>query len=346
MKIAIIGGGLFGISCAIKIREKFETSKIDLFEKKSDLLMGASGKNQFRWHRGYHYPRSEKTINECLDSYDEFKKYFKKSEIVSDNFYAISKNNSKTNFSDYLKILKKHSLEFKVVKNECIKNHMIEGLVKVKENLVNIDVVRKLSKRYLKNLDVNVYLNKRVNITPDFKKMYDYIIVCTYENNNKILNLKDKNKYQLVEKIIVKTPKNFKNKSVVILDGDFMCIDPYKNSSYSILGHVSKSIHKTLINNVPKFEKKFSLLINNYHNEKKIFSKFQLIKNDFQKYFYGMENLEFCSSFYVIRCTKKNKEKTDERLSECTINDNIISVFSGKWVSSFSVSEKILNIIK
>ena len=346
MKIAIIGGGLFGISSAIKIKEKFEFSKVDLFEKNSDILMGASGKNQFRWHRGYHYPRSESTIRECLDSYDEFSKYFKKSEIISDNYYAIAKDNSKTNFSNYLDILRRNSLEFKIVKNETIKRQLVEGVVKVRENLINIDILRKLSKKYLKNLNVNVCLNKLINLTPEFRKRYDYIIVCTYENNNRMLNLKNKNKYQLVEKIIVKTPKNFKKKSFVILDGEFMCIDPYKNSSSSILGHVSKSIHKTLISNEPNFEKKFSSLINNYHNEKQNFSKFKIIKNDFKKYFNGMENLEFKSSFYVVRCTKKNKEKTDERLSECSITDNIISVFSGKWVSSFGISEKILNIIR
>jgi len=345
MKIAIIGGGLFGVSSAIKIKENFINSNVDLFEKNSDLLMGASGKNQFRWHRGYHYPRSENTIRECLDNYQEFSKYFKKSEIVSDNYYAIAKNNTKTNFDDYLEVLKKNSLDFKIVNNENIKKHMVEGIVKVKENLVNIDILRKLSKKYLKELNVNICLNNFIELTLEFKKRYDYIIVATYENNNKILKLKTKNKYQLVEKIIVKTPKNFKKKSFVILDGNFMCIDPYKNSNSSILGHVSKSIHKTLINNEPNFDRKFTTLINNYHNEQKNFSKFQFIKNDFKKYFNGMDNLEFKSSFYVVRCTKKNKEKTDERLSECSLIGNIISIFSGKWVSSFSASKKILDII-
>lgn len=346
MKIAIIGGGLFGISSAIKIKEKFEFSKIDLFEKNSELLVGASGKNQFRWHRGYHYPRSEDTIRECLDSYNEFSKYFKKAEIVSDNYYAIAKENSKTNFKDYLKVLQKNRLDFEFVNSENVKKNMIEGMVKVNESLINIDIVRKLSKKYLKELNINIYLNNFVNLTTKFKKKYDYIIVSTYENNNKILNLKSQNKYQLVEKIIVKTPKNFKKKSFVILDGNFMCIDPYKDLNLSVLGHVSNSVHKTIISNKPDFGKKFSELINNYYNEKKSFSKFKYIKKDFKKYFNGIDNLEFKSSFYVVRCTKKNKEKTDERLSECKLTDNIISIFSGKWVSSFNISKKLLDIIK
>ena len=48
---------------------------IYLIEKERDILMGASGKNQFRCHQGYHYPRSEKTIEECKTSFNEFNKY-------------------------------------------------------------------------------------------------------------------------------------------------------------------------------------------------------------------------------------------------------------------------------
>ena len=72
MKVLIIGGGLFGTSIAIKIRENFKNSKVILCERKNDLMLGASGKNQFRCHLGYHYPRSEQTIAECKKSFFDF----------------------------------------------------------------------------------------------------------------------------------------------------------------------------------------------------------------------------------------------------------------------------------
>ena len=46
---------------------------------------------------------------------------------------------------------------------------MVDGIVKVNESLINIDIVRKLSKKYLKNLNVNIYLNNFVNLTAEFK---------------------------------------------------------------------------------------------------------------------------------------------------------------------------------
>ena len=116
MKIAIVGGGFFGCAAAIKIKEQHKKYKVTIFEEKKDILFSASGKNQFRCHRGYHYPRSQKTINECLESFDEFNKYFKDCYIDSQNYYAVSKEKSLTTFNQYLKILNKNQLNYKLEK--------------------------------------------------------------------------------------------------------------------------------------------------------------------------------------------------------------------------------------
>ena len=65
MKIAVIGGGIFGITTAFTLGEEYD---VELFEKNNDLLKAASGSNQYRVHRGYHYPRSMKTVLEIMKS--------------------------------------------------------------------------------------------------------------------------------------------------------------------------------------------------------------------------------------------------------------------------------------
>ena len=65
-RVAIIGGGIFGATCALILGERFS---VTLFERHSDLLMEATRANQYRHHAGYHYPRSLETIKE--------KSYFK-----------------------------------------------------------------------------------------------------------------------------------------------------------------------------------------------------------------------------------------------------------------------------
>ena len=73
MKIAVIGGGIFGVTTAIKLANNHD---VDLYEKNSDILQNASGINQYRLHRGYHYPRSKDTAFSSLQSEMLFKKEF------------------------------------------------------------------------------------------------------------------------------------------------------------------------------------------------------------------------------------------------------------------------------
>ena len=79
MKIAVIGGGIFGITTAFTLGEEYD---VELFEKNNDLLKAASGSNQYRVHRGYHYPRSIKTVLEIMKSENSFKKIFSDRQLL------------------------------------------------------------------------------------------------------------------------------------------------------------------------------------------------------------------------------------------------------------------------
>ena len=94
-KIAIVGSGFFGIASALILSKK---NKIHIFEKKGTILCGASRANQMRYHKGYHYPRSEKTVNEISKTNKDFEKYFKYSIYNTQNYYGISKKKNKNLF--------------------------------------------------------------------------------------------------------------------------------------------------------------------------------------------------------------------------------------------------------
>ena len=66
MKIAIIGTGFFGLTTGLFLSKKH---KVEVFEKNKTILNGASSANQFRFHLGYHYPRSQKTVKEIKASW-------------------------------------------------------------------------------------------------------------------------------------------------------------------------------------------------------------------------------------------------------------------------------------
>ena len=100
-KIAIIGSGFFGISTALILSKK---NKVHIYEKNKSILCGASRANQMRFHMGYHYPRSTKTLREISKHNNEFQNFFGL-EIFgkTKNSYGVSKHESKTSFKTYLK---------------------------------------------------------------------------------------------------------------------------------------------------------------------------------------------------------------------------------------------------
>ena len=81
MRIAIVGGGIFGIASSIILAKNHQ---VELFEKNNELLQSASGSNQYRIHRGYHYPRSPETVTEIIKSENSFKEIF--SDAILTNF--------------------------------------------------------------------------------------------------------------------------------------------------------------------------------------------------------------------------------------------------------------------
>ena len=89
MKIAVIGGGIFGITTAFTLGKEHD---VELFEKKNDLLKAASGSNQYRVHRGYHYPRSMGTVLEIIKSENSFQEIFSEAIVNHyEHYYCIAK---------------------------------------------------------------------------------------------------------------------------------------------------------------------------------------------------------------------------------------------------------------
>ena len=68
-KVGIIGGGIFGLSCAINLDR---THDVTVFDQAPDIMMGATYANHNRHHLGYHYPRSPDTALQCLESREDF----------------------------------------------------------------------------------------------------------------------------------------------------------------------------------------------------------------------------------------------------------------------------------
>ena len=69
--IAIVGAGIFGTTSAIRLASRGH--KCTIYEKKDSILSCASRVNQYRFHRGYHYPRTVETVKQLNKTSKRFK---------------------------------------------------------------------------------------------------------------------------------------------------------------------------------------------------------------------------------------------------------------------------------
>jgi len=142
MKIAIIGGGIFGLTCAIKLATE---NQVTVFEKNNDIMKSASDTHQCRIHRGYHYPRSDKTVQEVLKSESSFINEFSDAVMkTTENFYFVSKNDSLVNADEYIDFCDRNSLEFEKTNLELVDKNSIQLCLKVRENLYDYEKLKKI----------------------------------------------------------------------------------------------------------------------------------------------------------------------------------------------------------
>ena len=154
---AVVGGGIYGVTVATKL--KVSGYDVDLYESDDQILNRASGINQYRIHRGYHYPRSLETIESCKANEESFVKYYNQSIVNGDinHYYSIASDESFVTAQEYLTILDSAGLEWKIV--DILPN--CDLTIEVDEKLYDPNALRLICKKRLYGNGVDVYLSTR-----------------------------------------------------------------------------------------------------------------------------------------------------------------------------------------
>ncbi len=331
MKIAIVGAGFFGLTLGLILSKKYE---VEIFEKRKSIMQGASSANRFRFHLGYHYPRSQKTVKEINKSKDHFISYFGSNIFGKTSNYYLIASQSMVKFNRYKKFLKKNNLFYKVL-NNSFKKGFIEKSIITNEKILDYFHLKEKILKKINNSKLKLNFNK------EFKKKYlknfDKVIVTTYANNNfvlKNLGIKKLNefKFELVEKILIKLPIKYKKDSYVVVDGKFVCVDPFLGTNYHLLSDVKNSKLETKVGKFPIFKHKNKKYINKGIIKNLKISQFTNFIKTSSNYLPFLKDAKYIGSMFVVRAIMKNKEKTDERTSIIKFHSKkIVSILSGKW---------------
>ena len=339
-KALVIGGGIFGSTAAVSLSNN--GYQVELHEKQKDIMRCASSINQYRLHKGYHYPRSIETATECIKGLKTFKRKYKQSVLNGDieHYYCIASEDSLVTSEEYLSFLNKCNLDYEIV--DSIKNTSLT--IKVKEELFDSQVLQSLVKKKLSSNNVKVITNHKSTIN-DINN-FDVVVSATYSNTNEYLDNKTQYQFELCEKPVVKLPIEYKNKSIVIMDGPFMCLDPYGTTDYHVLGNVVHAIHETNIGVKPIIKNELlKEYINNGIIKNPLVTNIDKFINTGKKFFDKFEELEHIGSMYTIRTVLKDREHDDARPTLVGKDNKIYTLFSGKIDTCVDSSNHLIDTI-
>lgn len=239
-RIAIIGGGIFGSTCALEL-SKF--CDVRLFEQRNALLSGVSFLNMWRHHAGFHYPRSPATVQEIQDARDDFMSEYADA-VVSDfpSYYCTSIDGMEIPRERFLAFCDTNGLNYshKQPPPDIVDLEQISLCVETDEGVYDMPRFKEIVEQRLRREgNINVSLETEVingKIQDDGQKIlrfrdrngtheksFDYVVNATYSNWNLMSNWfgfpVKRLRFDLLELLVLRMP--VKKISVTILDGPF-----------------------------------------------------------------------------------------------------------------------------
>lgn len=347
MKIAVVGAGIFGTTIAINLAKK--GYDVDLFEKESDILCAASGINQFRLHRGYHYPRSLSTGMSSRNGEISFREEYGDA-VIDDNehYYCIASEGSKVTKEQFIEFCNNCNLEYSIVDLPHINEKANQLSVMVKESLIDHPKLKAIVWKNLIKYKVKTFFNKIFSLN---ESKHDVVVNCTYANLNSIYenteHPKKEYQFEVCEKPLIKLPPFFHRKSIVVLDGPFFCIDPYGRTDMHLMGNVVHAIHFTNTGHRPHIPDSILNFLNKGLIKNPSITNFNKFIESAKNIMPEIERAEHVGSMYTVRTVLPNTDKTDERPTVVSkLNDRVIHVFSGKIGNCVDASRQVLDLIE
>ena len=346
--IAVVGGGIFGVTAAVKLAQ--QGYRVDLFESRPDILMAASGINQFRLHRGYHYPRSPETAQECQRTEASFVQEYA-GAIVDDvtHYYAVAKQGSLVSASEYLAFCERQHLDYTVAWPRLVRRDALALCVKVTERLIDLDALRAICWDKLAHPRIRVRLNTEA--TASRLDAYEAIVVSAYAMNNAMLSHLSGEQvdyqFEFCEKPVVRLPKTFQKHSLVVMDGPFLCVDPFGRTGLFVMGNVVHAIHQSNIGKAPIMEERYRPLLNAGVIPQPPITRFTRFIAAAIEFVPELEHAEHVGSMFTIRAVLPYKDKTDERPTIVrSVSGRILTIFSGKIGTCVEAANDVVNRIE
>ena len=130
------------------------------------------------------------------------------------------------------------------------------------------------------------------------------------------------------------------------MDGPFMCLDPYGDTKYHVLGNVVHAIHETNVGYKPKISYLKEYLNKGLIKNPKYTNISKFIETG-KQFFSDFDQLKHIGSLYTVRTVLKDRDYDDARPTLVKKeNQNTYSLFSGKIDTCVDASNQLITLIK
>ena len=262
-RVAVLGGGVFGATCAVELGASCEVS---LIERHPALLQEASWINQWRHHSGFHYPRSIETIREVQQCKADFESIYE-GVIVRDveAYYAVSAFGDEITPQRYLATCRANDLRFHEVSPpaDIVYPDRVSVCIRTDEAVVEFG---RLSRQLVASLQSQPHVTMRLGceavggrLLPDGRKalmlacgnappqeqVFDFVVNATYANRNRVSNWfgfeQRPLRFDLMEMSVVEIP-GARRFMMTIIDGPFTSLTSVGEGDLFMLSHIHQSV--------------------------------------------------------------------------------------------------------
>jgi hypothetical protein len=328
VRVGVIGGGVFGATIAVDLARA--GAKVDLYEARSDLLDGATSRNQARLHRGYHYPRSDSTAAASRDAAVEFQARYPEAVRTRRHHYVIA-DDSRVPLDDYLAFCDRNGLVYERVTD----SHVHHGhTLRVPEAFIDVAALRRLLRRDLRQAGVDLHFGRWV--APEHLD-HDMIVVATYGQP-----WARPLRYEVCEVALIDLGR-YVDESYVVLDGPFVSLDPTPLGY--MLYDVTHSVHHANVGYAPQIPEPYWDWTRRGVVQSAA-SRFTVMCETASRNLRGLQphGRDVCiykGSLFSVRAVLPDVDDTDERPTLVERDRNVVSVLGGKICTAVTAARQI-----
>ncbi len=338
--VAVAGAGIYGASIAIDLAER--GCAVTLYDPLG-IMEAASAINQYRVHRGYHYPRSPETIREVLAARGTFIAAFREAICTgNDHYYAMPHEGSRLDPDAFEEIMSAHGLPLERCRPGWMDFGYLARCWRVEEEIYDPDLLRSLILARLAAARVN-FVNSRIGA--DAAAEFDHVVYATYGGSGSHAHLFPAVRFQVAEKVLIELPESLRRRAVVVIDGPFTAFDPYGGGKYSLFGSARHTNHWETTAADFSVPAPYRDVLNGRDFAPVPFTRFDAMRADATLAIPGAAQARYIGSRFTIRVVEDDRATDQRILHIARTAANVIHVFSGKVVSAVTAARRVSDMI-